>query len=89
MNVVLWILAEGVVGWAGFAYLGFNEARGKAVSMVIGVAGGFLGGNMLAPMFGAAAEGAGEFSMAALAVALASAAACTAVASTVHSRFGV
>ncbi len=89
MNVALWLLAGGVIGWAGFAYLGFNEGRGKIVSIVIGIAGGFLGGNVLAPMFGTAAAGAGDFNMGALIVALASAAACLAVANTVHNRFGV
>ena len=89
MNIVLWILAGGVVGWAGFAYLGFNEMRGMIVSIIIGMAGGFVGGNVLAPMLTAVAAVPGDFSLNALIVALASAAACLGIANTVHNRFGV
>ena len=89
MNIVMWMLAGGIIGWVGFAYLGFNEKRGMIVSVIIGMVGGLLGGNVLAPMFGAAAAVSGDFSLNVLIVALASAAACLAIANTVHSRFGV
>ena len=89
MNIVLWILAGGVIGWAGIAFLGFNEMRGKIVSIIIGMAGGLVGGKVLAPMFGAAAAIPGDFSMMALMVALLGAAACLAIANMVHNRFGV
>jgi len=86
MNIVLWILAGGAIGWAGFAFLGFNESRGQKISIFIGAVGGILGGTVLAPMFGAAAGG---VSVMALMVALASAVACLAIANQVHDRFGV
>ena len=89
MNIVMWMLAGGIIGWVGFAYLGFNEMRGVSVSTVIGMVGGLLGGKVLAPMFGAAAAVPGDFSMMALMVALAGAAACLAAASMVYDRFGV
>ncbi|TAK41423.1 MAG: GlsB/YeaQ/YmgE family stress response membrane protein [Betaproteobacteria bacterium] len=86
MNIALWILAGGAVGWAGFTYLGFNEGRGQKIAIIIGAAGAILGGKLLAPMFGAVAA---DFSVMALIVALASAAACLAIANKVHDRFGV
>ena len=89
MNIVMWMLAGGVIGWVGFAYLGFNEMRGMVVSTIIGMVGGLLGGQVFAPMFGAAAAVPGDFSMMALLVALASAATCLAAANLVHNRFGV
>ena len=89
MNIAMWMLAGGIIGWVGFAYLGFNELRGVSVSTVIGMVGGLLGGKVLAPMFGAAAAVPGDFSMMALMVALAGAAACLAAANMVHNRFGV
>ena len=89
MNIVMWMLAGGVIGWVGFAYLGFNEMRGTVVSTIIGMVGGLLGGQVFAPVFGAAAAVPGDFSMMALLVALASAAACLAAANLVHNRFGV
>jgi hypothetical protein len=32
MNIVMWILAGGVLGCVGYSYLGFNEDLGIAVS---------------------------------------------------------
>ena len=89
MNSVMWILAGGIVGWVGFTYLNFNEMRGMSVSTIIGMVGGLLGGQVFAPMFGAAAAVPGDFSVMALLVALAGAAACLAAANMVYDRFGV
>jgi uncharacterized membrane protein YeaQ/YmgE (transglycosylase-associated protein family) len=44
MNTVMWILVGAMLGWLAFSALGFNEARGMLVSMIIGAAGGMLGG---------------------------------------------
>ena len=88
MNIVLWILAGGVVGWAAITYMGFNEMRGVMISVVIGMAGGLIGGQVLAPMLGAAASVPGDFSLTVLIVALASSAACLAAANKIYDRFG-
>lgn len=55
MNIVLWMLTGGFVGWVGYAYLGLNQGRGKRISLIIGAVGGFSGGQMVAPMFAAVA----------------------------------
>jgi len=54
MDIIVWLLTGGVVGWAGYSFLGFNEERGMKVSIVIGAAGALVGGKMIAPMFAAA-----------------------------------
>lgn len=89
MNMVLWILAGSLLGWAGIAHLKYNQARGLIVSIIIGGAGGLLGGNVLAPMVGVSAAVSGELGVGALLVAAASAAACLVAADMVHTRFGV
>ena len=53
MNVMMWVIAGGVLGWVGFAIMGVNERRGVVISVILGVVGGFFGGNVLAPMLGA------------------------------------
>jgi uncharacterized membrane protein YeaQ/YmgE (transglycosylase-associated protein family) len=88
MNIAMWILAGGSLGWAGCAFLGFNEGRGNLVSIIIGAIGGFFGGKMVAPMF-AAASVTGDFSSSALLVAAAVAAAFLGVGHLVHNRWGV
>jgi uncharacterized membrane protein YeaQ/YmgE (transglycosylase-associated protein family) len=70
MNTFLWFLAGAALGWASFTFLGFSEGRGKIASIIVGAMGGVLGGKMIAPMLTAPPAVAGDFSMAALAIAI-------------------
>jgi len=89
MNIVVWMLAGGMLGWVGFKFAGFNEERGMVVSIIIGAVGGFLGGNMIAPMFTAAETVPGAFSVSALFFAAAVAAAALAAGNLVYKRWGM
>ena len=89
MNIAMWVLAGGVLGWIGFAYMRVNEERGMIISVIIGMVGGFFGGNVLAPMLGAATETPNDFSMYSLVIAMASAAACLSIGNLVSKRFDV
>ena len=89
MNIVMWMLTGGVVGWAGYSFLGFNEKRGMLASIIIGTVGGFFGGNMIAPMFVAAAALPGDFISSALFFAAAVAAAFLALGNLVYDRWRV
>jgi uncharacterized membrane protein YeaQ/YmgE (transglycosylase-associated protein family) len=89
MNIAMWVLAGGVLGWLGYAHLKANEERGMIFSIIIGAVGGFFGGNVLAPMLGAATETPNIFSPFALFVAAASAAACLAIGNLLAKRYGV
>jgi len=89
MNITVWILAGGALGWLGFAVLHANQDRGMRISVIIGMVGGFFGGNVLAPMFSAAAGNANEFNAFALFIASASAAACLTVANILSNLYGV
>jgi uncharacterized membrane protein YeaQ/YmgE (transglycosylase-associated protein family) len=89
MNIIVWMLAGGTLGWAACSYLGFNEERGMIVSIIIGALGGLAGGKLIAPMFTAAEAVPGDFSFSALLFAGAVAAAFLAVGNLVHDRWGV
>jgi uncharacterized membrane protein YeaQ/YmgE (transglycosylase-associated protein family) len=89
MNIAIWVLAGGLLGWLGYAHMGANKERGMIFSIVIGMVGGFFGGNVLAPMLGAATDSANIFSPFALFVAAASAAACLALGNLLAKRYGV
>jgi len=44
MNVAMWILAGGILGWLEFPFImRANAKRGSVISMVIGAVGGFAG----------------------------------------------
>ena len=89
MNIAMWVLAGGILGWLGYAHLKANEERGMIFSIIIGAVGGFFGGNVLAPMLGAAKDTPNVFSLFALLVAAASAAACLAIGNLISKRYGV
>ncbi|MFY9317887.1 MAG: hypothetical protein WAO95_20290 [Burkholderiales bacterium] len=89
MNIIMWILAGGILGWVGYSYFGFNEGRSMIVSSVIGAIGGVVGGTMIAPMFTAAAAVPGDFSTSALFFAVAVAAAFLFAGNLVHDRWRV
>ena len=89
MNIFTWILAGAILGWIGYAYLGYNEERGVMVSTIIGAAGGFFGGNLVAPMFGMAPAIPGDFSAATLIFAAAVAAAFVLLGNFVQRRWGI
>ena len=89
MNIAMWVLAGGILGWLGYAHMEANKERGMIFSIIIGMVGGFFGGNVLAPMLGAATDTPNIFSPSALFVAAASAAACLALGNLLSKRYGV
>ena len=89
MNIAMWVLAGGILGWAGFTYFGFNTGRNVVVATLIGAAGGFVGGSFIAPMFLAAAAAPAAFSMPALFFAAAVAAGFVFLGNLVADRWGV
>ena len=89
MNIAMWVLAGGILGWAGFTYFGFNKERSVVVASLIGAAGGFVGGSLIAPMFLEAATAPAAFSMPALFFAGAVAAGFVFLGNLVSDRWGV
>ena len=89
MNIAMWVLAGGILGWAGFTYFGFNKERSVVVASLIGAAGGFVGGSLIAPMFLAAAAAPAAFSLPALFFAAAVGAGFVFVGNLVSERWGV
>ena len=89
MNIVMWILAGGVLGWAAYTLLGINQKRGSIASILIGALGGVIGGQVLAPMMSSAPIVSGTFNIQALFIAAVSASACLAIGNMIERRFGV
>ena len=89
MEIVVWMLAGGILGWIGYKFLNFNEGRGMMVSMIIGAVGGFFGGKIVAPMFTAPAAIPADLSTSAVIFAVAVAAVFLYAGNFVHDRWGV
>ena len=88
MNVSLWILAGGLLGGLGFAYLDNNSGRGLIIAVVIGAVGAFFGGNVLAPVFDLSVADAAAFRPFALMLACVSAVVALSVSDLVYERYG-
>jgi uncharacterized membrane protein YeaQ/YmgE (transglycosylase-associated protein family) len=89
MNTLMWLLAGAFVGWVAFKYIGANEDRGMMISIIIGVVGGFIGGNIVAPTLDETVQMPDVISTFALVVAVASAALCLSVGDMVSKRFDI
>lgn len=88
MNMMLWIAAGAVVGWIACAGLKRNASRGVMISIIIGVAGAFFGGDVLAPMIGSVAGEGGAFRPFAMIVAIATAVGFVSISDMVYERYG-
>lgn len=88
MNIALWILCGGAIGWIGFAVFHANMRSGMLASVGIGAAGALAGGMMIAPMLGAATGPENVISPFSLIVALAVATACLIVGNLLSARSG-
>lgn len=54
MEILVWALIGGAVGWSAFSHLGYNGERGLMVSVALGAFGGLVGAMVLAPVLLAA-----------------------------------
>jgi uncharacterized membrane protein YeaQ/YmgE (transglycosylase-associated protein family) len=89
MDVIVWILAGGALGWVAFSYMGLSEDRGMMISVIIGAVGGVFGGKLIAPMFAGAAVVPEAFSMTGLLFAAVVATAFLVVGNLVYNRWDV
>jgi len=88
VNVAIWVLAGCALGWAGFALLRFNRRRGGLASLILGAAGGLVGGSVLAPLASSSPIVSGDFNIQALFIAVVTATACLVIGNMVEKRFG-
>lgn len=88
MDILLWIVTGGLVGWVSYARFGYNEARGRNASIILGAFGAFIGAKAIAPLF-LTLPAAGELSIAALVFAAAAACGVLALGNAVANRWGI
>jgi uncharacterized membrane protein YeaQ/YmgE (transglycosylase-associated protein family) len=89
MNIMLWLLAGAVVGWAGAHFFDLNHHRGRIFAMVIGAVGGVIGGKSLAPLLSNAAVIEGHFSIFSMVIAILLSGACVVASDVVSKRFNL
>ncbi len=68
MNFILWLVIGGLLGWVASMIMGTNARQGLILNIVVGIVGAFLGGLLLAPLFGTGTINRGDFSISSLLV---------------------
>ena len=68
MNIIIWLVVGGLVGWAAATIMRTRE--GILLNVLVGIVGAALGGWLLSPSVGASTINQGNFSIAGLLVSL-------------------
>ena len=70
MNMIVWLLIGGLIGWVASIVMGTNNRQGFILNIVVGIVGAFLGGWFLSGLFGSSTINQGNFSLTGLLVSL-------------------
>jgi len=68
MNFIIWIVIGGVIGWLASMVMKTDAQQGIFLNIVVGIVGAFLGGWLLAPLFGTGTINSDNFSLSSLLV---------------------
>ena len=66
MNLIIWLIMGGIIGWLASLVMRNNE--GILLNIVVGIIGALIGGWLISPLVGAATINQGDFSVAGLGV---------------------
>ena len=68
MNLIVWLVVGGLIGWV--ASMLMHSPEGILMNVVVGIVGAFIGGWLLSPLVGAGTINSHDFSLGSLAVSL-------------------
>jgi uncharacterized membrane protein YeaQ/YmgE (transglycosylase-associated protein family) len=70
VNVVIWLVVGGLVGWVASLLMRTDARQGVVMNVVVGIVGAFLGGWILSPLVGGGTINQADFSALGLLVSL-------------------
>jgi uncharacterized membrane protein YeaQ/YmgE (transglycosylase-associated protein family) len=70
MNFIFWLIVGGVLGWLASIVMKTDNQQGIILNVIVGIVGAFLGGLLLAPLFGTGTINQSDFSIGSLLVSL-------------------
>lgn len=68
MLFIIWIVVGGILGWLASMVMKTDAEQGIILNVIVGIVGAFLGGWLLAPLFGTGTINADDFSIGSLLV---------------------
>jgi uncharacterized membrane protein YeaQ/YmgE (transglycosylase-associated protein family) len=70
MNILVWLVIGGLVGWVASMIMRTDGQQGIFLNVVVGIVGSVVGGYLISPMLGSSTINQGNFSIAGLFVSL-------------------
>jgi uncharacterized membrane protein YeaQ/YmgE (transglycosylase-associated protein family) len=70
MTFILWLVVGGILGWLASIVMKTNDQQGLILNVIVGIVGAFLGGLVLAPLFGTGTINQSDFSIGSMLVSL-------------------
>ncbi len=70
MNIIIWLIVGGIIGWLASIIMKRDGQQGIFLNIIVGIVGSFLGGFLIAPMLGSGTANTGDFSIVGLAASL-------------------
>ena len=66
MTFIIWVVLGGIIGWLASIVMKTDAQQGIFLNIIVGVVGAFLGGLLLAPLFGTGTINNDDFSLSGL-----------------------
>jgi uncharacterized membrane protein YeaQ/YmgE (transglycosylase-associated protein family) len=70
MNLVIWLVIGGLLGWVASMIMRTDAQQGVLLNVIVGIVGALLGGWFISPLVGVPTINQGTFSLGALLVSL-------------------
>jgi uncharacterized membrane protein YeaQ/YmgE (transglycosylase-associated protein family) len=70
MNLLIWLVVGGVIGWLASLIMRTDASQGVLLNVVVGIIGAMLGGWLISPLLGVGTINQSNFSIGSLVVSL-------------------
>jgi uncharacterized membrane protein YeaQ/YmgE (transglycosylase-associated protein family) len=70
MNILIWLVIGGLVGWVASMIMKTDGQQGIFLNVIVGIVGAFVGGFLISPLLGSSTINQGNFSLPGLLVSL-------------------
>lgn len=68
MNIIIWLIVGGVIGWLASMLMKTNNQQGMILNVVVGIVGAMIAGWFISPLVGVGTINQNDFSLPALVV---------------------
>ena len=70
MNVIIWLIVGGLIGWLASKIMNTDAQQGIGLNVVVGIVGALLAGWLITPFIGGATINQGDFSLSGFVISL-------------------